>query len=460
MRDILEDLAAKAGGFVELRYHRKETRRFDVERGRVENAAIQQRAGVSVRVLEEGTWGFAATSDPAAAAVSKAIDTARSAARASAAYRRNKINALPQGQPARGRFEEPGYAELYEKALEAKIDVVLQAEREAREASSQVETARASYAEIFEEKAIVTSDGASADIRIVRPEFRVNAVANGVHRATYSEMIGVTGGWECVFQRSPAEMAEKASRSAVELAAADYAPGGRYKVILAPSIVGLLVHEAIGHTVEADFVLAGSAAAGRVGQRVGSEMVTLCDSGHSEHLPHAGGTIPVDDEGMLTQRTVIIREGILESYLHNRETAAHFGVSPTGNARAWEYADEPLIRMRNTYLEPGEKTLEELISEIDDGFLLDGPLNGQADANAEFMFVAARAQRIRHGKLAEVLRGAAVTGNAFDVLLSVDGISREFKWDMGSGYCGKGQPMKVDAGGPYVRCEVLIGGRS
>ncbi|MBM3274004.1 MAG: TldD/PmbA family protein, partial [Candidatus Sericytochromatia bacterium] len=331
MRDQLERLASEAGGFVELRYHRKETRRFEVEKGRVENAAIQQRAGVSVRVLEGGTWGFAATSDPSQAAVAKAIDTARAAARASASYRRNKIPALPPGQPAKGKFEEPGYSELYDKPLEAKIDVVLLAEREARESSSQVETARAAYAEIFEEKSIVTSDGASADVRIVRPEFRVNAVANGVHRATYSEMIGVTGGWDCIFGRSPQEMAEKASRSAVELAAAEYAPGGRFKVILAPSIVGLLVHEAIGHTVEADFVLAGSAAADRIGQRVGSELVTLCDSGHSEHLPNAGGTIPVDDEGMLTQRTVIIENGLLRSYLHNRETAAHFGVAPTGN---------------------------------------------------------------------------------------------------------------------------------
>jgi TldD protein len=273
-------------------------------------------------------------------------------------------------------------------------------------------------------------------------------------------MVGVTGGWECVFRRSPGEMAEAASRAAVELAGAEHAEGGKFKVILAPSIVGLLVHEAIGHTVEADFVLAGSAAASRLGTRVGSEWVTLCDSGQSEHLPHAGGTIPVDDEGILTRRTVIIEQGILKSYLHNRETAAHFGVAPTGNARAWEYADEPLIRMRNTYLEPGDRSLDELIAEIDDGFYLDGPLNGQADANAEFMFVAARAQRIRKGRLAEVMRGAAVAGNAFDVLQSVDGISRDFKWDMGSGYCGKGQPMKVDAGGPYVRCEVLIGGRN
>jgi TldD protein len=102
---------------------------------------------------------------------------------------------------------------------------------------------------------------------------------------------------------------------------------------------------------------------GMMGKRVGSELVTLCDSGASEFHPGAGGTIPVDDEGVLAGRTTIIREGILNSYLHNRESAAHFGATPTGNARAWDYSDQPLIRMRNTYLCPGESSLEEMIAE-------------------------------------------------------------------------------------------------
>lgn len=461
MREMLERLASRAGGFVELRYHRKETRRFEVEKGRVENAIVKQRAGVGVRVLEGGTWGFAATSDVSEAAIARAIDQARAAARASAAHRKAKIGPLPAGATlARGQFAEDGYDDLYHQPLEAKIGVALESESRARSAHKAIETARSAYQEMFEEKAIVTSDGASCELKLVRPEFRVNAVAIGANRATYSETVGVTGGWDCVFREMSAqEMAERASRFAVDLASAEYAPGGKFKVILAPSIVGLLVHEAIGHTVEADFVQAGSVAAGKIGQRVGSEIVTLCDSGVSEFYRGAGGTIPVDDEGVVAGRTVIIDKGILTSYLHNRESAAHFGVAPTGNGRAWEYADEPLIRMRNTYIEPGDKTLEELISEIDDGFLLDGPLNGQADATGEFMFAVARAHRIRKGKLAEMMRGATISGTAFDVLRSVDGISKEFKWDMGSGYCGKGQMMKVDAGGPYVRCEVLIGGR-
>lgn len=461
MRDILERLASKAGGFVELRYHRKETRRFEVEKGRVENAIVKQRAGVGVRVLEGGTWGFAATSDVSEAAVARSIDQARAAARASAAYRKAKIGDLPpDARLARGQFAEQGFDDLYKQPLEAKIDLALESEGRARGVHTAIETARTTYQEMFEEKSIVTSDGASCDLKLVRPEFRVNAVATGVNRATYSEMVGVTGGWDCVFRDLSAdEMAERASQFAVDLASAQYAPGGKFKVILAPSIVGLLVHEAIGHTVEADFVQAGSVAAGKIGLRVGSELVTLCDSGVSEFYRGAGGTIPVDDEGVIAGRTVIIDKGILTSYLHNRESAAHYGVAPTGNARAWEYADEPLIRMRNTYIKPGEQTLEQLISEIDDGFLLDGPLNGQADATGEFMFAVARAHRIRKGKLAEMMRGATISGSAFDVLRSVDGVSKEFKWDMGSGYCGKGQMMKVDAGGPYLRCEVLIGGR-
>ncbi|MBI6546595.1 MAG: TldD/PmbA family protein [Cyanobacteria bacterium NC_groundwater_1444_Ag_S-0.65um_54_12] len=461
MLEVLERLAAKAGHFVELRYHRKETRRFEVELGRLENAIVYRRSGVGVRVLERGTWGVAATSDLSDAAIAQAIEQATIAARASADFRKVKVAALPVGNLARGRFATAEYAALYQQPLEAKMELALAAEARAREISSHVETARSNYQEIFEEKAIVTSDGAACELQVVRSEFAVNAVAaRSGTRATYSESSGATGGWDCVFRdRDHLGLAERAAQLAVDLSTAPAAPGGRFKVILAPSIVGLLAHEAIGHTVEADFVQAGSVAAGKLKQRVASELITLCDSGNSEFYPGASGTIAVDDEGVPTRRTVIIRQGILESYLHNRESAAHFEVAPTGNARAWEYADEPLIRMRNTYIEPGDASLAEMIAGIGDGFLLEGPLNGQADATGEFMFAVARAQRIRNGKLAELVRGATVSGVAFEVLQSVDAVSREFKWDMGTGYCGKGQRMKVDAGGPYLRCEVLLGGQ-
>ena len=205
--------------------------------------------------------------------------------------------------------------------------------------------------------------------------------------------------------------------------------------------------------------LAGSVAAGKLGQRVASEHVTLCDSGTSEYHDGAGGTILVDDEGVTARKTEIIKQGVLTSYLHDRESAARFGVAPTGSARAWEYDNEPLIRMRNTYIAPGDAGLDEMIAAIGDGYLLDGAANGQADANGEFMFGTREAYKITNGRKGPLLRGVNISGQAFEVLKSVDRVGRDFKWDLGSGHCGKGQPAKVDAGGPWLSCEVVLGGR-
>jgi TldD protein len=454
-------LSAKSGGFVELRYHKKRSRAVAVEKGRVETAQITEHTGVGVRVLEDGTFGFASTDEAEPASIAAAIDSARAAARASAKARAERCPPLPAAPLARGRFESPGVDELLSKPLEETLDLVLRLEAKARATSPSIQSASCAYIEIFEEKGIVTSDGAKAWTRLVRPEFRVMAVAEKAGEIQRgAEMVGVTGAWDCLFRRtSPDALAEKAAAQAVDLLSAGYPEGGRVKVLLSPALVGLLTHEAVGHTVEADFVQAGSVAAGKLGQRVASERVTLADSGASEHFPGAGGTLAVDDEGLPAGRTVIIRDGILESYLHDRESAARFGVAPTGNARAWEYEHAPLIRMRNTYIEPGDASLDEMIASMEEGYVLDGPANGQADSNGEFMFGTREAWRVVKGKKGPLLRGVNISGQAFDVLRSVERVGKEFRWDLGSGHCGKGQPAKVDAGGPWLLCTVVLGGR-
>lgn len=460
--DLLSDvLAQNAGGFVELRYHKKRTRAVAVEKGRVDTAQITEHSGVGVRVLEDGTWGFASTDRVEAGAIERAIRSARAAAKASARARRERCHDLPRVDLARGRFETPGIDALLARPIESTIDLVLQIEGRARGSSSSIQSASCAYSEVYEEKGIVTSDGAKAWTRLVRPEFRVGAVASKAGEIQRgSETLGATGGWDCLFRAaSPEELADRAARRAVDLLSAAYPEGGRTRVLLSPSLVGLLTHEAVGHTVEADFVAAGSVAAGKLGTRVASEHVTLCDSGGSEYHDGAGGTLQVDDEGVRTQNTTIIRDGVLVSYLHDRESAAREGVAPTGNARAWEFDNEPLIRMRNTYIAPGTSTLEEMIASVEDGYLLDGAANGQADSNGEFMFGTREAYRIVKGKKGPLLRGVNISGSAFDVLRSVDRVGRDFKWDLGAGHCGKGQPAKVDAGGPWISCEVVLGGR-
>jgi TldD protein len=276
---------------------------------------------------------------------------------------------------------------------------------------------------------------------------------------TASNNLGVSGGMEDLFSSaSPDELADASARQAVDLLSAPYPDGGKATVILHPGVVGLLAHEAIGHTVEADFVLSGSIAAGKIGRKVASPLVTMVDSGHTEYGRAPAGALPVDDEGVAAGRTEIIKDGTLVSYLHNRETAAHFGVAPTGNARAFEFNDEPLIRMRNTFIEPGVTPLAEMIAGVKHGYLLEGTAGGQADANAEFVFGVQRAYEITDGKLGRLHRGVTISGQAFDVLNSVDAVGSDFEWGIGAGYCGKKQRCKVDAGGPHLRCTVTLGG--
>jgi TldD protein len=461
MIELLEG-ALRHGEWLELRYHDRRSRSILVEDGRLEAARSTHHAGVGVRALVDGAWGFASTSVLTKESLARAVEAARKAAQAAARVSTHKVEVPPAPKFARGEIKTAAREPLSSRTLDAKIALVSDTEKLVRTGGSAITSSSARYTELVDEKWIVTSDGARVHLFDTKPELRVSAVAAMEGELqNHVEAAGHTGGFGDLFSRKTAEeMAEKAVRTATDLLRAGYVEGGKKRVILAPDVVGLLVHEAIGHTVEADFVLAGSAAAGKIGKKVASELVTLCDSGESEYLAGAGGVVLVDDEGVPAERVTIIEDGILRSYLHNRETAAHFGVAPTGNARAFEYDNEPLVRMRNTYIAPGTSRLEDMIGDTDDGYLLVGAKNGQADANAEFMFVVGEVYPIKDGKLGPLHRGTTITGDAFEVLSSVDRVGDQFAWELGSGFCGKGQPAKVDAGGPHVRCMVTLAGAS
>ncbi len=453
MKEILSHATTE---YAELRYHDRRTNSVSVRKGEPEVAQSNLITGVGVRVLDRGRWGFSSTAGKESSDIRKAIENAITAAKALPP----KKKVLAKANLARGEFRPPLEDPVEKHALEEKLEIVKKAEARARK-SAKIVSASSAYLEFLDKKVIVTSDGAEALITDVKPEFRITVVAaEGSNMVTASESVGVTGGWQDLWRYGAwEEMVAKACKRAQRLLSAEFPKGERMKVILNPEMVGLISHEAIGHTVEADFVLSGAVTKGKIGKRVASELVTLADSGPSVYIPGASGTLLVDDEGVVTEKTVIIEKGILKSYLHNRESAGAMGCSPTGNARAFEYSDEPIIRMRNTYIEPGSMTLEELMDSTDRALLLEGPGSGQADANAEFMFGVQEATLIEKGKRKKTFRGVTVSGNAFQVLESVDAVSREFRWALGSGYCGKFQAARIDAGGGYVRCEAIIGGR-
>jgi TldD protein len=237
-----------------------------------------------------------------------------------------------------------------------------------------------------------------------------------------------------------------------------YAQAGLKTCILGGDLSGMLAHEAVGHTVEADLVLGGSVAAHNLGKTVASDKVSQVDFAHTAYGKRAPLPIYVDDEGTPAEDAVIIKDGILVGYMNSRETAQHFNMKPQGNARAYLFSDEPLIRMRNTAVLPGKEKLEDIIASVEDGYYLVDTNNGQADTTGEFMFGISMGYEIKGGRLGKAILDTTISGVAFEMLKTVDMVSDRMNW-ASSGFCGKKQPMPVGMGGPELRCKVMIGGR-
>lgn len=465
MRVHREDLESALGDvkgaeYLEARWHSKVNRRFMVSKGELETATVSENSGIAVRAFKRGAWGFSTTVSSSRRDVREAALKAMAMADAVAVRFSRSSVSLAESKLCVGEFKEKVNDPVSKHSDEEKITLVMDAERIARSSGQSIKSVSSFYGETTETRAIVNTDGASCTVTTQKPEFLVSSVAvEGVQSSFAFEGLGLMGGWKDLFkQRTPEDIAAASANRAATLLHAKQPKGEKTVVVLNSEMVGLLAHEAVGHLVEAEFVVSGSVMSSRLGSHVASELVNVSDSGQSEIVPGAAGTIFVDDEGVKAEETRIIEGGILKSYLHNRETASHFNVAPTGNARAFSYSDEPIIRMRNTFFRPGNFSEEEIVSGVKHGYLLKGGLNGQADANGEFMFGFQECQSIENGETTETLRGASVSGNLFETLLSIDAVGSKFRYAIGTGYCGKWQPAKVDGGGPYIRCVATVGG--
>lgn len=453
--DVIEKLIEKSPtGYTEARFHRREKNQIILRKGELEDITSETYQGVGIRVLHEGAWGFSSVNSTDKSLLEEALQTAVKMAKAASCKKKKKVQ-LQKITPVTGKFEPDIKDPLSNHSLEEKIDLCVETDKSVR-SHTDIKSSFIYYQELVDSKCIVTSDGSCVSLSDSKPQFYVGAVAgSGSDLVSYIDAFGTTAGWE-LFEKSPPEaMVEKASSLALQLLKAKYPKGGKATVILDPALVGLLCHEAVGHTMEADIALTGAVTRDKVGEVVASERVTMVDSG----VIQAGGWIPVDDEGVSCKDVTLIEKGVLTGFLHNRETAFIMDAEPTGNARAWEYDLEPLIRMRTTYIKEGDWKKEEIIENTKKGYLLKGAGSGQADSNAQFMFQVKEAYTIENGEIGSLLRSVTMTGNAFKVLKTVDAVGDTLDFDMGFGGCGKGQPAKVDGGGPWLRCGVLVGGR-
>lgn len=249
------------------------------------------------------------------------------------------------------------------------------------------------------------------------------------------------------------------AQNAVKMLSAPQAKGGEYTVVLDPILAGVFVHEAFGHLSEADHVYENPQLREimMLGKTFGGAQLNIVDGAA---VPGLRGSYKYDDEGIPAQKTYLIREGVLTGRLHSRETAAKMSEKLSGNARAISYRFPPIVRMTNTYIEPGKTTFKDMIADIKEGIYVKNWYGGTTSMEM-FTFSAGEAYMIRNGQIAEMLRPVVLTGNVFSTLKNIDAIGNDLDMNQGGG-CGKGgqSPLAVSNGSPHIRIQhCLIGGK-
>ncbi|MBQ8073418.1 MAG: TldD/PmbA family protein [Clostridia bacterium] len=441
-----------------LRGHENRSRRVALLKGSLTQNSRGESRGISARVTREGRYGFASIASYTEADAERVLRAATENAR----FLADRAGSPRAAYPALAGGTVSPVRPVTDTAQKRIIEACQALDRYVQNKYPKLLSRTIVYTEDSQEKIIATSDAASGHVTYPRCYIYVMLSAEGKNGAPVElfKAFGGAGSFEDHFadlaQYEPA--IDALYQHLMNKTEGVYAEAGNKTVILGGMMGGMLAHEAVGHTVEADLVLGGSVAGPNLGKPVASEMVTLVDFASEAFGAPTPLPVFLDDEGTLARDATLIENGILKGYMNSRESAARFGMEPLGNARAWMFNDEPLIRMRNTCILPGRSSLEEMIASIDDGYYLIDSSNGQADLTGEFMFGVSLGYEIKKGKLGRALLDTTVSGVAFDMLKTVDMLGERVTWSS-SGFCGKKQPMPVGMGGPDMRCRITIGGR-
>ena len=459
---IYKDLNQYSGHFseyTELRLQENRNNRISMVNGDVMGNSVSSSSGVSSRVYKEGNWGFSSSPDLSDSAVEYVVRSASDNVRFM--NDRNKMECgfiLPD---TCGHYEMDLTTQISRNSQKQWINFLKDIDDYIQKKYPNLTSRTIVLAGLDMEKSLLTSSGSTSYSMTPRGIMYVSlSMENNGEPVELMDVFGGLGQLEdhfldpTQFYANIDSLADHLSRKADGV----YTDAGMKDVILDADLAGILAHEAIGHTTEADLVLGGSVAREYMGRQVASELVTLIDYANSVEGKTCPVPVYIDDEGTPSEDTVIIKDGELKSFMHNKDSARHFETTPTGNARAYAFSDEPLIRMRNTAIKPGTNTLEEMIAAIDDGYYLMKSSNGQADSTSEFMFGVPLGYEIRGGKLGNAIKDTTISGVAFDVLKTIDMISSDMTWSAG-GMCGKKQWIPVGMGGPAIKCQVNIGGR-
>ena len=448
---VLERALAHGGDLGEVYAEDRYGFAIGLDDSKLERPQTGSERGAAVRVVQGDATYYGYVDGLAEPDLRRVADSVAQAVRAGDARRPAALEAAV-GKTLHAIAERPE-----EVAAQRKAALLRACDERARSQGSEVTQVMASYGENRRIVEIFNSDGVAAADDRTRVRLGVQVVARRNGRVeTGNETLGGHVGFE-LLEGDPAEVAEKAARKArIALDAVD-APSGKMPVVVGNAFGGVLLHEAVGHGLEADHVQKkASIYAGRLGDMLAEGFVTAYDDGR---LTNEWGSDGTDDEGTPTQQTTIIEDGKLVSYLYDLLRARKDGVPSTGNGRRESFRHLPIPRMTNTYFAPGEQTKDDLIAGIDRGLYAVSFGGGQVEpATGDFVFGVSEAYLIEGGKVTAPVRGATLIGNGIEALAAVDGIADDLK--IATGYCGKaGQRVAAGVGQPHVRIRALtVGG--
>jgi len=433
--------------FFDVRILRGSRTRIVLDNGHLEEISEVPFQGAAVRALAGGAWGFVTTDG--INGLQDKIELAQRIARKIDRRETLKLAAAPAGQS----IKLPPQKDPRNLSLEEKVELLREIENAAKVKG--VSSTQAVYSELEIYANYRSSEGLDLDSEICRMGFVISAVAhrNGLYQAS-AEGRAAVGGLEIFDREDPLALAREVGKTAVELLDAESARGGSCPVVLDQELAGVFIHEAVGHATEADIILeGGSCLEGMLGQRIGSDAVTVID----DPSLMQNGYYPFDDEGSKSQKTILVDRGVLNSYLHSRETAGRMGGVPR-NARS-QGMDRPIVRMSNTYIDNGDWTEQEILEEMGNGIYLKGSRGGQVNtAEGVFQFNAKRGYVIENGEKARLLRDVSLSGKILEILKEVRAAGNDLKFN--SGRCGKsGQLVPVADGSPHLLInKATVGG--
>ncbi|MHA1898119.1 MAG: TldD/PmbA family protein [Promethearchaeota archaeon] len=454
----LQELKRNLGvDYFNVRFSLSNASAFQVNHGKMKMTHISSNYGFAIQAFINGGWGFVVANDINSELLENKFRDAVKLAK----WASNNTNIhfkIKELDPIRVKYIQKDQKPLLDVSPEDKIKYIIAQDKDARDYSDKIVNTQSSYSDGVIHQIIYTSDE-----RIIEQKqsiARIMIISTSMEGANIQQAranIGLTGGFE-ITDRAP-DLGKKSAERAVEMLNAKPVKAGKFDIIIDPLLTGTMIHEAFGHACEADSILAKeSQLEGMIGTKVGRDFINVYDDPGDES---AFGRVVYDDEGIKARKIPLIEKGVLKNYMHNRESASRMNVEPTGNGRAQNFASVPQVRMRNTYMAPGDWKLEELFEELKNGLLCVNWNYGYTEPSVgEFQFKTERVYLIENGEKATLMRDAAISGIMLEVLSKIEAISKDSEFD--DGFCGKGgQSVPVNSGGPYVLLKnMVIGGSS